>query len=574
MEINIPQNYPSTRKKDRSHFFRKVICDAQLDLSRLDSTFKILEITLLTAMGALGIGKGFNGRITPDEGSAQLVCRGMDSERIAFIRDNFPTLKHHYFAFEDASSPHLQIYIHNLSKDSRDGDPLSTSNLNILVGWRLGNELRGLMGLGPKIKEEAFLDDEISFIYSLTDHMLMAMQTIATKSVIHTLQNELEEARQRTADITACSDAAAKDLEETLFRLSGFNDIIHELSGHKESTRVVDAFLLVLIGIFSAQNGHIFYWGDPTQEVYITTRSPHRDTSNDVEPAIAQAMLQDVFKSPQALKTGAMQAAIIPAEPLNRLHPWITDNHITILFKVDDTAKGLLCLGKRLVETQYGPRERELLLAFTHNFLVFLKNSRSFETIQRLHAEQEHQNLELTNTIRELTSCKSTIDGMEKAGERIKAAISKTVTRTKRVSLVDMAIIIIAGTLLGLLYNFASPSGVPIIPQIWQHPSSRQINVFDAKTMAGHQKIIIVDARPVEFYNQEHIKGALNLPPALFDFVYMMRFSQLDAKTPIIVYGRTFSRHYDETIAYKLSERGHRDVFVLGGGLKAWQTHY
>jgi hypothetical protein len=53
------------------------------------------------------------------------------------------------------------------------------------------------------------------------------------------------------------------------------------------------------------------------------------------------------------------------------------------------------------------------------------------------------------------------------------------------------------------------------------------------------------------------------LPLALFDFVYMMRFSQIDPQQPMVVYGRNISRHYDEEIAYQLKQRGHSTIYVL-----------
>ena len=102
--------------------------------------------------------------------------------------------------------------------------------------------------------------------------------------------------------------------------------------------------------------------------------------------------------------------------------------------------------------------------------------------------------------------------------------------------------------------------------------TSPQININDSHMLLAARQTILVDARPVEFYEQQHIRGAINIPLALFDFVYMMRFSQIDPQQPIVVYGRNISRHYDEEIAYLLTQRGHPNVSVLSGGLNAWQA--
>jgi 3-mercaptopyruvate sulfurtransferase SseA len=52
-----------------------------------------------------------------------------------------------------------------------------------------------------------------------------------------------------------------------------------------------------------------------------------------------------------------------------------------------------------------------------------------------------------------------------------------------------------------------------------------------------------------------------------------MRFSQIDPQQPMVVYGRNISRHYDEEIAYQLKQRGHSTIYVLTGGLSAWQAN-
>jgi rhodanese-related sulfurtransferase len=76
---------------------------------------------------------------------------------------------------------------------------------------------------------------------------------------------------------------------------------------------------------------------------------------------------------------------------------------------------------------------------------------------------------------------------------------------------------------------------------------------------------------PANFYDREHIQGAINMPLPLFDIVYMMTFSE-EAKTKeIIVYGRTMSKLYDVEVANKLVLRGYKNTRVLEGGLSEWK---
>jgi rhodanese-related sulfurtransferase len=572
METNASHRAPPHPENDRRRFLCKCISDAQVEFSGLESPLKVMESGLLTAMGAIGAGCGFNAIRKAEANGVNVVGRGMDRASIALIEENFQDLVNEYFPTLETATHPFQTEIRIIPDAPRSQFSLAGAKVSLVAGWRMDKTLTGLMGIGANLKNASFSDREIDFIHHLVDHMRVAIRSIAAHSVIHTLKNELDQARQRAADNAGRNEAARKELGETLFRLSGFNDIFHELSGLKESEKVLDAFLLVMLGIFSAQRGTMLYWDDTTGKAYTTMRGFGDNTTENAPPDVVKKTIASVFGSRRGDRPGVMEAAIVPTEQLHALNPFSPESSIAVSFRVAPNAKGVLCLGSRLVEARYGTKERELLLAFTHTFLGFLKNSNSFETIQRLNAEQKQKNIALEKTVQALSESRRTVAGLENAGERIKAAIGKAMARTTRVSIMDVALILIAGTMLGLIYNVASPSGIPVLPRSWRYPPSPQVTIDDTRALLATRTILVVDARPTEFYKQRHIRGALNLPLPLFDFVYMMRFSQIDPQQPLVVYGRNISRHYDEEIAFKLKERGHPNVSILSGGLKAWQA--
>ena len=91
-----------------------------------------------------------------------------------------------------------------------------------------------------------------------------------------------------------------------------------------------------------------------------------------------------------------------------------------------------------------------------------------------------------------------------------------------------------------------------------------------AKHKAG--KTLFLDARPASFYEQGHIEGAINIPSAIFDIMYMMELSEIDKQKDIIVYGRTISSLYDFQVARKLILRGHKSTMILEAGFGAWEN--
>ncbi len=142
-----------------------------------------------------------------------------------------------------------------------------------------------------------------------------------------------------------------------------------------------------------------------------------------------------------------------------------------------------------------------------------------------------------------------------------------------RLRWVDLAIIIGLSLLCGLAFNHSNPKGIPIIPQSYSLEGVSFVNPSAVFAKQKKGEILIVDAMPSNFYEQEHIVNAVNLPLAVFDFMYDMKLGRTDKGKEIVVYGRTISRHYDEEVAAKLAARGFTKVSILYGGLSIWKKN-
>jgi rhodanese-related sulfurtransferase len=145
------------------------------------------------------------------------------------------------------------------------------------------------------------------------------------------------------------------------------------------------------------------------------------------------------------------------------------------------------------------------------------------------------------------------------------------VIRSARVAWYDFVLVIGISVLLAIMFNISNPNGLPFVPA--RPDPVPSISAVAAIEDYLQGQTLIVDAMPDNFYQQRHIKGAINMTKALFDFVYLMSFSEEDKDKKIVVYGNSISRPYDMEIAEKLLLRGYRNVKVLDGGLRAWEAN-
>jgi rhodanese-related sulfurtransferase len=139
------------------------------------------------------------------------------------------------------------------------------------------------------------------------------------------------------------------------------------------------------------------------------------------------------------------------------------------------------------------------------------------------------------------------------------------------ITVTDVLLILIVSAAVAVLFNASSPNGVTLLPESLFRPPPRVVTAKEVKLLLEETDAVLVDARPVEFYRLKHIRGAVNVPLDVFDVVYMMKLNGLAPERRIIVYGRTISRHFDEEVAHRLTQRDREDVVVFTGGLSAWE---
>ncbi len=140
-----------------------------------------------------------------------------------------------------------------------------------------------------------------------------------------------------------------------------------------------------------------------------------------------------------------------------------------------------------------------------------------------------------------------------------------------KISILDFILIIGLSLLCAVIFNHSNPNGIALFPKMILNAQVQEIQINAAITDFKLGNAIFVDARPSNFYNEQHIPGAVNTPISLFDIMYMMSLSDVDKSRKIIVYGRTFSGKYDVEAANKLILRGHKNVSILKGGIPAWK---
>ncbi len=136
--------------------------------------------------------------------------------------------------------------------------------------------------------------------------------------------------------------------------------------------------------------------------------------------------------------------------------------------------------------------------------------------------------------------------------------------------------IIVCSLVVGVLFNYLRPTGIPIIAkQINGFSDNYQIDEFiieiiDLKIAKKffYDDVLFVDARDDISFSEGHISCAIS--PIPYDGMVDKIFSDYGFTEPFVVYCDDAECGFSEDLAYKLQADGFSRIYVFSGGWNQW----
>lgn len=142
---------------------------------------------------------------------------------------------------------------------------------------------------------------------------------------------------------------------------------------------------------------------------------------------------------------------------------------------------------------------------------------------------------------------------------------------------IRMVVILVASLLLSGLVNAMSPTGISWSGRdsfsIASKASKQGITLVDLKRMQSLVQDgtwLIIDARPELQYTAGHLPGALSVPRADMDSVFVDLQILLTKDQPVVVYCAGQSCDDSVAVATFLKQQGLDQVAVFEGGMTEW----
>ncbi|HEU0184437.1 MAG TPA: rhodanese-like domain-containing protein [Blastocatellia bacterium] len=115
----------------------------------------------------------------------------------------------------------------------------------------------------------------------------------------------------------------------------------------------------------------------------------------------------------------------------------------------------------------------------------------------------------------------------------------------------------------------AQPSApAPAQQPVDAHGQVPRITVVELKQLMAEGQVVVVDVRPAEAYNLEHIKGSINLP---MDKIKAGEYKKLPHDKRIVTYCSCGTEGTSAAAATQLESAGFKNTAALLGGTNAWK---
>ncbi len=138
--------------------------------------------------------------------------------------------------------------------------------------------------------------------------------------------------------------------------------------------------------------------------------------------------------------------------------------------------------------------------------------------------------------------------------------------------------IITCSLVIGILFNYLRPTGIPIIAkQINGFSDSYKIDEFiieiidlEIARKFFYDDKLFIDARDSISFSEGHITGAISSTP--FDRMVDDLFNKYGFNEPFVVYCDDAECGLSEDLAYQLQAEGFSKIYVFSGGWNQWLT--
>jgi class 3 adenylate cyclase/transcriptional regulator with GAF, ATPase, and Fis domain len=390
-----PFEAESSQETLRNVHHLRTLYDVSKELFGTTDAEAVLRNFLLLTMGNFGVPSGF---ILTQEDTSRNVRH--------FVSIGFQDTDHQLLKKEAQEILQDMITSNGLKESKAYLNPETFHvDMACIVPFIVDGECSALLGLGPKLTNQPFTQDDLDVLSTLINNVVVALNNANAFQDIRRLNEDLEK--------------KSNQLDRRVFHLKTLYDVSKDIFGIVESETVLKNFLFMTLGNFGVMEGFILTLDSSMAEIshFIPVGLDDHNLT-----AMQEQLKEYLLKNDsQYLSESHRQIVNVPDLP-----PSIS---LAMTFSVDESYGGLLGLGSKMTGDDYDENDRELLGTLLNNLVIALKNVRSFEEIKDLNEDLQTKNVLLEKTLAELQAALKKVEILESVKSNLSKFVPATVSK-------------------------------------------------------------------------------------------------------------------------------------------------
>jgi class 3 adenylate cyclase len=358
---------------EKRAYHLKTLCDISRELTGIGQPEAVIRKFLLMALGNFGIQQGI-----------VLIQEIRTHETLYCVDIGFPEPNRE--RLRKIIERKLAFSINEGGKPDSATPTLIDDAIDLIVPFSIGEELKGFVGLGPKLVKEPFSKEDRELIAALVNNLSNSLQNARWVKSVQQLNEALKEKNVQL-------EKTLEELDRRIYHLKTLYDVSKSIFGTVHSKTILREFLLMTMGSFGIASGFVAISnGKKNGLLYLESAGLGERNLEEMKSDVLQ-----IFENAEVRWAGEKECIL---ERASRRLP--DGTHIGMPFCVNEECYGFLGLGQKLIPGPFEERERELLTTLVNSLTIAFRNARSFEQVQCLNQDLQEalRKVELLESIK------------------------------------------------------------------------------------------------------------------------------------------------------------------------------
>ncbi|HSO71773.1 MAG TPA: hypothetical protein VLR91_03885, partial [Thermodesulfobacteriota bacterium] len=249
-----PGEAPGQETADR---FFHLLTDLSREAGKYREPAQKLDALLLVVLGSLGASCGFLWIRESPTGQEHWIDRGIPPSEAETWKTHLPRFIRILQPPPPQPGDFPLFFVRMTEPSSRTWAGPEVERISLVLHWGAGQQFQGFLGLGKRLRGGDYTAEDQELLLGLIYNFLIRKEEPAVGTDEKHPRQDLDEAREEIGQLHRKLETLDSDQQRRIFYLKTLYDISSELAAQRDPAKMLEEFLLMVMGTFGFEQGLI-----------------------------------------------------------------------------------------------------------------------------------------------------------------------------------------------------------------------------------------------------------------------------------------------------------------------------